>query len=66
MAGFRVGVAEQAIVETGLLAVGADIHRYSTAAAGLYPLAGIFSQGYTPGIQFHQQIVGDAGAAGNR
>ena len=42
---FRVGVAEQAIVVTGLLAVRADVDRYFAAAAGLYPLAGVFFEG---------------------
>ena len=53
IAASRVGVAEQAIVVAGLLAVGADVHRYFAAAAGFYPLTGVFSQGYTTGIQFH-------------
>ena len=45
MAGSRICVAKQAIVVAGLQAVGTDVGRYLTAAAGLYPLAGVFSEG---------------------
>ena len=46
----RVGVAKQAIVVAGLLAVRADIDRYLAAAAGLDPLTGVFFEGQTAGI----------------
>jgi len=46
----RIGIAEQAIVITGLLAVRADIDGYFAAAAGLYPLAGVFLEGEAAGI----------------
>ena len=46
----RIGVAKQAIVITGLQAVIADIYRYFAAAAGLYPLAGVFFEGEAAGI----------------
>ena len=62
----RIGVAKQAIVVAGLLAVGADVGGYLAAAAGLYPLAAVLSKGNVAGVYLHQQIVWDAGAGGNR
>ena len=50
MATPRIGVAKQAIVITGLQAVRANIDRYFAAAAGLYPLAGVFFEGEAAGI----------------
>ena len=42
LAGFRIGVAKQAIVVAGLQTVRADVDRYFAAASGLYALAGVF------------------------
>ena len=48
--GGRVGVAKQAIVVAGLLAVGADVDRHLAAASGLDALAGVFFEGQTTGV----------------
>ncbi len=45
MAGFRIGVAKQAIVVAGLQTVRTDVDRYFAAASGLHALAGVFFEG---------------------
>ena len=50
LAGSWIGVAEEAIVVAGLLAVRADVGRHLAAAPGLYALACVFSDGQLTAI----------------
>jgi hypothetical protein len=47
---------------TGLPTVGTDIYGFKTTATCFYPLPGILSQGNAPAKQFHNQVIGYAGA----
>ena len=64
--GSRISIAKQAVMKTGLLPVGSDVHRYPAAAARFNPLAAVPFKGKIPTEQFQQQIVWDAGAGGYR